>query len=194
MEHISTYTDEKTKILNKGPRFVRWAVMLGIVIALNIFFFVVNSLIFPAPKYEDFCRSGNAPAPLSQDSCITEGGTWSPAPPVDPVGAQNVTVPKTPDGYCDLYTKCQKPFQTAQQDHQLKTFGVLVGFGVLSLIIGVFPIGSSIVSGGLSYGGVLAMVIGSAQYWSEAGNWLRLGISFIALVVLLYIGYKRFRD
>ena len=71
---------------------------------------------------------------------------------------------------------------------------MLVGLGVVSLVIGVFPLGSSIVSGGLSYGGVLAMVIGSAQYWNQAGNWLRLLISFIALVALLYIGFKRFRD
>jgi hypothetical protein len=175
------------------PKFVRWAVMLGIVIALNIFFFVVNSLIFPAPKYEDFCKNTHGPAAMTADTCAAQGGVWNAAPAatVDQSGA---TMPKPPSGYCDTYTKCQKPYNDAQQQHQLTTFVLLVGLGVLSIIVGVLPLGSSIVSSGLSYGGVLAFVIGAAQYWSEAGSWLRLAISLVALGALIYIGLKRFRD
>jgi hypothetical protein len=80
------------------------------------------------------------------------------------------------------------------QDRQMRVFVVMVGFGVLSIVVGVLPLGSSIVSTGLSYGGVLALIIGSAQYWSEAGNWLRLAIAAIALAALIYIGLRRFRD
>ena len=71
---------------------------------------------------------------------------------------------------------------------------VLLGLGILAIIIGVLPLGSSIVSAGLSYGGVLSFVIASAQYWGTAGNWVRLVISVIALAVLLFIGFKRFKD
>jgi len=56
------------------------------------------------------------------------------------------------------------------------------------------PIGSSIVSSGLSYGGVLALLIASMQYWSDAGSLLRLGISAVALLILIYVGMRSFKD
>lgn len=142
--------------------------MLGIVVTINLFFVVLGSLIFPAPKYENFC---------------------TPIAPVPPSPAPAHSLPASVD-----YTTCQKPFNDAQQQHQLETFILMVGLGVLAIIIGVLPLGSSIVSSGLSYGGVFAFVIGAVQYWSDAGSALRLGISFVALVALLYIGLKRFKD
>jgi hypothetical protein len=74
------------------------------------------------------------------------------------------------------------------------SFSLMVAAGVVALLIGLIPIGSSIVSSGLSYGGVLALVIAATSYWGEAGNLLKLSISATALLVLLYIGAKRFRD
>src|SRR3989344_3320234 len=35
------------------PKFARWALMIGIVVILNVFFSVVLALAFPAPKYEE---------------------------------------------------------------------------------------------------------------------------------------------
>jgi hypothetical protein len=193
METVSAHTPISAPSGPKTPKFVRWAVMLGIIVSLNIFFFVLNSLIFTAPKYEDFCKM-NGPSPMTTESCAAEGGTWTSAPPAPTTDQPGLILQKTPSGYCDLYTKCQKPFNDAQQKHQLETFILFVGLGVLSIIVGVLPLGSSIVSSGLSYGGVLAFIIGAAQYWSEAGSWLRLAISLIALAALIYIGLKRFRD
>jgi hypothetical protein len=190
--HTMENTTSTAPVKNKSPKFVRWAVMLGIVIALNIFFLVANSLVFPQPKYEDYCPLANRPAPQTEKSCADVGGEWYPGTGDVTAGPQ--TTPKAPLGYCDMTSKCQKPFETAMQDHQMKTFVLMVGFGVLSIIVGVLPIGSSIVSTGLSYGGVLALVIGAAQYWSEAGDWLRLAIAALALAALIYIGIRRFRD
>lgn len=172
---------------NAPPKFVRWAVMLGIVITLNIFFYVASTLIFPQVNYEDFCPI-NQPSPATESACTQMGGVWNPVPMPDK------TAPQAPSGFCDLTSKCQKPYEAAMQQHQMWVFTFMVGAGVLSLIIGVLPIGSSIVSSGLSYGGVLAFIIGSVQYWSQAGNWLRLAIATVALIALIYIGIRRFRD
>jgi len=161
--------------------------MLGIVVALNIFFFVANSLVFPQVKYEDFCPA-NQPSPVSADACTTAGGAWN------PVSDENATAPKAPDGYCDMTSKCQTPYEKASEQRQMKVFVLMVALGVVSIVVGVLPLGSSIVSTGLSYGGVLALIVGAAQYWSEAGNLLKLGISGLALIALIYIGIRRFRD
>jgi hypothetical protein len=203
MEHISAYTDEKAKKLSQGPKFVRWAVMLGIIVALNILFIVIRGLAFPEPQYNDFCPANPAPAPTTQAACTTAGGAWTgvngPVAQVsEPTKIQNggtiATAPEIPAGYCDMTVKCNASYQAAENQYQLHGFILLIALGVLAIIIGVLPLGSSIVSTGLSYGGVLAFVIGSAQYWGNAGNWLRLGISVIALGALIYIGLKRFRD
>jgi hypothetical protein len=103
-------------------------------------------------------------------------------------------VKPNPAGYCDLFQKCQPLFDEAHKQYAMYSFVVMIGLGILSIIVGVLPIGSSIVSTGLSYGGVLALLVASVGYWGEAGNLLKLGMSFIALVALIYIGVKRFKD
>jgi hypothetical protein len=92
------------------------------------------------------------------------------------------------------YTACQNSYQTANDTHALYAFVIMVGLGIVALIAGFMPIGSSIVSSGLSYGGVLALIIASFEYWGTAGNWIRLAIATAGLVALLYIGWRRFRD
>ncbi len=172
------------------PKFVRWAVMLGIVIALNLFFFVGRSLILPQPVYDDYCPTRVQPA-ATEDACMKQDGVWV-ATPNDP--SVSAVVKPNPEGYCDLYQKCQPLYDAAQKQYSMYSFVILVGLGVLSLIVGVLPIGSSIVSTGLSYGGVLALIVAVIGYWGDAGNLLKLGISGIALIALIYIGIRRFKD
>ena len=199
MEHISTYTEEKSKKLNRGPKFVRWAVMIGIVVVLNLFFMVARGLVFPEPQYTDFCPATPAPAPITEQACVTSGDTWTATPgvPASPVPVEvksGTSVAVTPSGYCDTTTKCNNAYQAADKQYQMQAFVLLVGLGLIAIIIGVLPLGSSIVSTGLSYGGVLSFIIASAEYWGDAGSWLRLAISALALIALIYIGFKRFRD
>lgn len=172
------------------PRFVRWAIVLGIVIVLNIFFIVIRSLALPAPDFTTYCPTPTVNA-LDAQSCDASGGIWTanvPAPTPDQ------TNPKASLGYCDYYAKCQPVFQSAMDQYNMYAFTLLLILGIISVVVGIVPLGSSIVSSGLSYGGVVTFIIASAMYWSDAGNWIRLLISAIALAALLYIGWKRFRD
>lgn len=171
------------------PKFVRWALLIGIVVILNIFFSVVLALAYPAPEYEAYCPAKTI-VPTDAPTCDAQGGVWN---EYSPVPAYDTTSPK-PAGYCDMYAKCQKPYQEARDQHALYAFALTVILGVIALIVGFMPIGSSIVSSGLSYGGVLALIIASVQYWGTAGNWIRLTIVSIGLIALLYIGWRRFRD
>ncbi len=166
---------------NKHPKFVRWAVLLGIVVVLNIFFLSASSFIFSEPKYESFCKTHNE-ALTTPESCVGAEGSWV-------AGS-----PKTSEGYCDLYSKCQPLYDAAQKDYALKAFVLLIVLAVLSFAAGMIPFGSSIVSSGLSYGGVVTFIIASAQYWSQAHEIVRLSISLLALIALLYLGIKRFKD
>jgi len=176
------------------PKFVRWALMLGIVIILNIFFNVIIAIVYPAPEYDKYCPQVNVTA-TDTVSCDAQGGVWNAyVPGPSDASGPSVTKPMSPTGYCDMYAKCQKPYQVVSDQHALYAFVLMVGLGIVAFVIGLIPLGSSIVSSGLSYGGVLAFIIASIQYWGSAGNWIRLAISAVGLAVLLYIGWRRFRD
>lgn len=171
---------------------MRWALLIGIVIILNVFFSVVLELAYPAPKYDDFCSSNLSINPTDAPTCDSIGGVWVPNTPAKVVATDDANVPI--NGYCDMYAKCQKPFEAANEKHALYAFVVMTILGVIALLAGFLPIGSSIVSSGLSYGGVVALIVGSTEYWGTAGNWIRLVIATTGLVALLYIGWRRFRD
>ncbi len=178
----------------KKPRFVRWAVMVGIVVALNLFFFAARSLVMPMPQYNDYCPVTTS-APQDSQSCSTAGGVWTDTSGAEaPTAPGSKAMPPAPTGYCDMQAKCQPIYQKAYDQFQLYSFVLEVGLGVLAIIVGVLPLGSSIVSTGLTYGGVIAFIVASGQYWSDASSWLRLAISLIALAALIYIGVRRFRD
>ena len=179
---------------SKHPKFVRWAVVLGIVIVLNVFFWVLVSMVLPTPQYADFCpQSQVVPTYDSEASCTKAGGQWT-ATPTDATAAPVPAKAPTVVGYCNPDYTCSQNFSDASATHARNAFIALVALGVVAIIAGVFVPGSAIVSSGLSYGGVLSLVTGAISYWGDAASWIRLGISFAALVALLYLGLRRFKD
>jgi len=169
------------------PKFVRWAVVLGIVIVLNAFLFVAANMAFPQPDYNAYCpAAAKGMVANTEASCVAGDGVWQPYAGTIAVGE--------PTGYCDFYQKCQASWDAAQKAYGLKFFSFMMVAGIVALSAGVLLTGSAIVSSGLSYGGVLSLVIGSVSYWGEADDLIRLAISGAALLALLYLGWKKFRD
>ncbi len=177
---------------SRHPKFVRWALLIGIVVILNVFFSVLVSITFPEPVYETYCPAGQTVQSYdTQKSCIAVGGQWTDTPARQTYPAPGIS---SPAGYCDAQYTCRLSYTHAQELHARDAFIAFVVLGVIVLVLGLLPLGSSIVSSGLSYGGVIALVIGSVEYWGSAGKWLRLAIAAAGLLSLLYIGWRRFRD
>lgn len=168
----------------ESPRFVRWAVVLGIIIILNVFFTVVRSLIFPEPVYPSHSA-------MTEASCTEQGGVWT---SLNNAGS-GVTIVKAPvtDSYCD-FSATEKTWKEMMADFQLRGFIFMLVAGIIALVAGVLIVNASVISTGLSFGGVVAFIIGSIGYWNEADNWIRLAISLVALLALLYLAWKKFRD
>ncbi len=182
----------------RSSKVLKWLLILGIVIILNLFFAYAIKIIYPAPTFEGFCPKQQVTIqPENQTDCVAKGGAWqdygypvAPGPVSSPAGI----VAKTPTGYCNLNFTCQKQFDSANGLYNRNVFVALVVLGVLSLVAGFFIQNSVAVSLGLSLGGVLSLVIGSTRYWSDMNDYLRVIILGLALIVLIALGIKKVRD
>jgi len=170
----------------KGKGVLKWALTLGIIIVLNLFFAVAIQTVYPEPEYENFCEVRQVNIFHSDEtSCVDAGGQWNPNIPL-----------KTGDvvGYCNEQFTCSQQFEDARENYSKNVFVALIVLGALSLVAGFFLRSSSAVSTGLSYGGVLSFIIASIRYWGEAGDVVRLAIVGLALIALITIGVKKFKE
>ena len=174
---------------------VKWAVIIGIVIVLNLFFNYAVSLVYESPKYEAYC-----PAEMYNKSytdkqlCVADGGMWTEnTAPVQGKSAPQLAQPEV-TGYCNPTYTCGNEFNDAQKVYNKNVFIVLVVFGILALALGVHLSSISVVSLGLSFGGILSLIIGSSRYWSDMQDWLRVAVLGAALVALIWIGIKKIKD
>lgn len=176
------------------PKVLKWALIIGIVVVLNLFFNYAISLFYKEPNYDDYFRQPQVVEPITtKEACLQVGGQWTENPtyykgefatPV-PVTSPQIT------SYCNPDFTKQQEFSDAQKVYQRTIFIILVVLGVLSLVAGAF-IANEIVTLGLSWGGVLSLVIASMRYWSSADNLIRVLILGFALAVLIWLAIKKF--
>lgn len=175
------------------PKVLKWALIIGIIVVLNLFFNYAISLFYKEPDYNAFFPQQQVVEPITtKETCLQVGGQWTESPtpkgeytnPI-PVGSIQIT------SYCDPNFTKQQEFNAAQKVYQRNIFIMLVVLGVVSLILGVF-LANEIITVGLSWGGVLSLVIASMRYWSSADNLIRVLILGFALVVLIWLAVKKF--
>ena len=170
----------------KGKGVLKWALTIGIAIVLNLFFAVAIQTILPEPKFDAFCAQPQVRQVLdSEASCTAVGGQWNPNIPTK-VGESA--------GYCNEFFTCSQNFEDARKEYAQNVFVTLVVLGALSVLVGYFLRVSPAVSAGLSYGGVLSFIIASIRYWGEAGDLVRLAVVGLALIALIVIGVKKFKE
>jgi hypothetical protein len=181
----------------KNFNILKWVLIIGIVVVLNLFFNFAISSFYHAPKYEDFCKNEQINVqPVTKEACVAIGGQWNESSSVEKVLSP---IPSTPqklqtNSYCNPTFTCQKNYEQVKKVYERNVFVILVILGILSLIGGFFLIVSSVVSLGLSLGGVLSLVVASIRYWSEMNEYIRVIILGLALIVLIWIGIKKFRE
>jgi len=61
------------------------------------------------------------------------------------------------------------------------------------MIIGFIMSSQFVISIAFSLGGVLTFIWASMRYWSFASEYLQVGILGLALIILIYLGIKKFK-
>lgn len=177
---------EHTTQLKHAPLLVRWSLVAGIVIVLNMFFNYTISLVYKEPVYPN-TQSQIIEQIKTQQSCIAIGGQWTEAP-IAPM--PDNTQPKSA-GYCDPDYTARLEYEAAHKVYDRNVFIVLAVLGILSLVGGTL-LSVEILALAFSWGGVLSLLIASMRYWSAADNLIKVLILGAALGALIWVTVKKF--
>ena len=192
--------------------------ILGFSIAIIFVFFVVFGIkaFYKEPKYEDFCKRGIFIDFIDN----TESENYAPynyAPYPARIKEPNGNLCAKSNLEYDKFRKacaqkdmdlifeydekgcqtakectgCNKDFANSRNIYFRNVFVISGIAGILVVIIGAI-LQITIVSSGLFGGGVLTILYGTMNYWSELADWARFIILGIALAVLIYLGYRGF--
>lgn len=182
----------------KPSKILKWSLIIGLVIVLNLFYNYTLSLVFSSPSYESFCPQKQVNlAPENQDQCVSSGGAWTEYPTnleQAKVAYPDKTVPAkvSATGYCDATYTCNANYQSAEKNYEKNVFIALVVIGVLTFVAGLLLLKFEVMSIALSLGAVLDFIIASIRYWSQADELFKVLILGVALVVLIWIAIKKF--
>lgn len=180
----------------KYSPIIKWSLIIGIVIVINLFFNYAISLVYDAPQFDEYCKQEQVITEIkTQDACIKNGGQWNPNIKVIPIDQGLVEgVPTKNPGYCDLQFTCRTEFEADRKVYERNVFVTLTVLGII-LVTGSFALVFNwILSVSASMGGILSIIIASIRYWAEADNWLRVVILFVALCALIYFAVRKFKN
>ena len=173
-------------------KILKWSLVLGIIIVLNLFFAYALKVIYKAPQWDNFCKEQQVIEKIdTKEACLEKGGQWN-----ENIYPREVYVEKpalVEEGYCNLNFVCQNDFQDAQKNYEKNVFMTLIGLGVISIIISFFIASVEVVAMGLSLGGVLSFIVASIRYWQYASEYLQVAILGVALITLIWLGIKKFK-
>jgi len=177
-------------------KVLKWALIIGIVIVINMFFNYALSLAYKNPVYETFCPNTAQVIENvnTQKQCVDIGGQWNPNINYQNYN-QSMPVEKTViQGYCDQQFTCRNNYEAAQKVYDRNVFITLVILGALCVALGSFLKGNILISIALSLAGVLSFIIASMRYWTSADDLIKVIILAIALAILIWVAIKKFKS
>ena len=183
---------EPNKVHGKGSlRVLKWVIAIALVIVINLFFQYGIATIAPAPTFEGFCPTQQVNY-VDAASCVQNGGQWTNYQ-LAPAGITTAVKNGQPIGQCDPNFTCQTNFNHAHSIYNRNVFIALIVLSLIVITMGMF-LSVEALSLGFSFAGIMSLIIASIEYWSDANNWMRLVILFVALAFLIWIAIKKFRE
>lgn len=190
---MDTPVSQTAPMMPKKSSIIKWALIVGITIVVNLFITYLVDALYNAPEFTDFCPEKQVNRAIETEAeCLAVGGQWNENIEAKSMTPQ-ITVP-VPAGYCDATYTCGKQYEEVMKVYNRNVFVVFIISGILLLIGSVYLKGAETISLGLAFGGVLALIIGSVRYWSDMNDILRVVLLGIALAGLIYVAWKKFKD
>jgi hypothetical protein len=90
--------------------------------------------------------------------------------------------------------QCEEEFDAVREPYERNVFIITLIIGMIAIIIGGVVLKVETVSSGIMGGGVFTLIYGTMRYWGDMHKYLRFTVLTIVLIVLIWIGYKKFKD
>jgi hypothetical protein len=174
-------------------------VLLAIAIAIVFAFFIGFGIaaFYESPKYEDFCEDTFYEKPYPRP--IREAVNCTYIEPGEELKKEckekgDISAEYDETGCVESYycETCGKEFRDVNEVYNRNVFIIATVIGIIALIAGIVLKITS-VSSGLMGGGILLVIYGIMRYWSGLENYGRFTVMGIALVVLIWLGYKKLK-
>ncbi|OGI72560.1 hypothetical protein A3J61_01165 [Candidatus Nomurabacteria bacterium RIFCSPHIGHO2_02_FULL_38_15] len=180
---------------NKTNKFVHIALIVGLVIVINLFLNYALSFIYKEPVYEKYFPQPQVVKNYdNQEDCINNGGQWN-TDTNSYVPGKVSTAKDSPifTGYCNAQYSANLNYEAERKSYELNVFITLMILGILMMIFGIVY-SHAVLSPAFTWAGVLSYIVASMRYWSTASSGVRVIILGIALVALIWVALKRFKD
>ncbi len=165
---------------------IKWSLIIGIVILINMFFNYAISLVYTNPDLVEYCPQPQVIEKIETEAaCVARGGQWN---------ANTYNEVNAPKGYCDQDFTCRKDYEEALKVYNRNVFIILVALGIILVGASFVVAFNWTLSVALAMGGILSIIIASIRYWSDADNLVRVVILFLALAALIYFAVKKFKN
>ena len=173
-------------------KVLKWSLIIGIIIVLNLFFNYALSLAYKQPTYEIFCPNTSQVVEnvSAKEQCVALGGQWNENYYGQPIPAEKMA----PKGYCDQQFTCRADYDSAQKVYDRNVFITLVILGALCVAAGTFLKKNLVIGMALSLAGVLSFIIASMRYWTSADDLIKVIILAIALAILIWVAVRKFKN
>jgi hypothetical protein len=177
--------------MNTQSKVLKWSLIIGIVIVINLFFNYALSLVYKSPDYNDYFSQPQVVEQIkTKEDCVAIGGQWNENTVPQKIEGTSETI----KGYCDPdFTKRQE-FDKAQNSYDRNVFITLVILGALCVALGSFFGGNVVLANSMSMAGVLSFVIASMRYWRSADDLIKVIILAIALGILVWVAMRKFKN
>lgn len=179
--------------------------ILGISIAIVLMLFIIFgiSAFYKEKKYDDFCQGVmfdkpypfGIPREYNASLCKTIEDKNS-AIELNCTKSKGAMIYETDLNGCRTAKECSyctRDYNDFRNIYNRNVFIIAGILGIITIIIAAI-LKQITVSSGILGGGVLIILYGTIRYWSELGGWARFIITGIALVILIWIGYKKLNE
>ena len=182
------------------PKIKEIILALAIIVVLNLFFNYGVYTFYKPPQFDAFCSEEVIQKKFAdKTACKAVGGKWFENTSIIPVSEGGYATPIPPqslkesEGWCDATAECRQKYDEVREFYDRNVFIILLVAGLAALALGLFAISVAPVANGFLGGGLLSLIVGTIRYWSAMDDYLRFIILGVALILLIYFGYKKMR-
>lgn len=178
----------------------KFGVIISITVLFAIFIFSLITAVQEKPDYSDFCNSLSVPVKMQVENLNCPEANFSELDAESCQSERGDYIPKYETGCITNYEceTCFRDYNLAQKNHNFLTFIISTILGLIVVLLSIYlPHKKDSLKEwvliGLLLGGLIAIFIGTGQYFSDLHRILRPIVILLEIVLIIFVAYKKMK-